>query len=490
MTSENGEQVQLDGTSRSESSAESQRINELLSRYPISLEFKLSSQPEAQSQCVSVPLEGAKNRCLMSGLNASSLVCRCDQFGFVSTNSNSWPQSTQLQLPFEFGQSSTRDLQPIDLLGPNLRPPTPASSGLSTSSLLLICSALVLVALVTFFLLRAFVRLSGQSRLAKKEATFLGSGPTTDPQLDRSLMTSAACCVGGAAPSTSIINLNQAACQMGQQRPTATPMYAAHLPPLKTPDYVAANRQFPAYRTPNRWLHWLRPSNWLAALGGGRGKQLHHVQHHRVVGSSGPYSAKSHYQNGYTTSLHQSAAHLAPLTGPTSSNSTSSYVSSSAYYEEIGPSNLTRLSTSQLVPSHHSTTIVDPFKRAHEHQISAHHHSAFESQQTINPSYGQSMALLAPKQHFNQLDLTTHAQQQLRQNQQQHFQSSSSSAGSQHSSSTVAPQSPANSSATNSTTTPRHYLFASPSAVSAYKSSMSQHTLQQHQYQQRFMQNN
>lgn len=564
--------IEFDGqalNSKSTSNLNSQRneiifkkINDFAVHFPIDYHFDLSDESSTTTRnnlllhCNSQLEPQSQNRCKTSSLNITSHVCRCDQFGFVASTSeqpkwptNSLPSSSlnqnqpqpQPQFPYELGAPSTfidRNRQQVltssnnpfeNILEQANKPFQAIGSeqqqqqqdiGSSWSKALLYSGFTLLLVSIFGLLLSALFKLTQHSRLNQKQAqTFLGFVPNlAPPSADHNLASGASCCASSTTQSTSIINLNQAATyhlnqqqQHQHQSATATPMYAAHLPPLKASEYVAANRRFGDYcgSTPS-WISWLRPSRLFDAISGRR-KQLAHVHHHRVIGATNqvsvPYSAKSHFQNGYTTSLHQSGGPgqlVGSLSAPTSSNSTSSYVSSSAYYEEIGPGNLTKLSTSQLVPlnqptnSQLTTTIIDPLmkrnsdqlQQQHQHQQHDHQHihnhsphqrqsyGQMEPQQTMNPSYGQSMPIVSFKQQqqqqqnpFGQLDLISHGQ---------HFQSSSSSAGSQHSA-VIAPQSPvSSSSAANSTSTPRHYLFASPSAVNAYKTTMSHQTMHHH----------
>lgn len=523
---------------------------EVLAESPISIDFKVSSSlvagqmqaPPRQCNSLSDNLN-LPDRCQTHRFNATNHICRCTQFGFVAlsaapsqvpntigqnVNMGPWPQlpgspnsidfmddsMSQQATAFGAGASSRRgvgDVPPTFIGAQKQQPSQQQSVGFWTTIFIVFGLSLLVVSLAAF-VIQTIVRINSQSRLNKKQgflaagsilghntARDLSGGPTTGPlSADHGLMGQASLTgspATGTNHSASIIGLTQSACH-GYK--THQQLYAAHYPAIEPCNAVA-----------NKWrslTSWLRPSRWLAA---GRDKSVDHlgVIQHRVIGSTiggRPIGSacKSQFQNGYTTSLHHPHNHQSaatsqlPLAAP--SSSTSSYVSSSAYYEEIGPGNLTKVNTCQLANGQRHT-IVEPFKRPSTDQQqllneSNHLHNHHQQQQsgwtTINQQhlggYDQRSIQASKQQQHLHNDLS-----HLHQNPSQ--SSGSSGSSSQHSASTNM------TSVNGGAQTPRHYLFASPQAVSAYESSLNQLTLHsnhqstlanQQQYfnhQQRFM---
>lgn len=383
----------------------------------------------------------------------------------------------------------------------------PASQATWPSAFVLLGLVLLLVtlaALVVSALLRAA---SSRARLSKKQHNFLSgadtppifgahqpqqhlghlSGPTTGPLAgaEHSL-------IGDHQHRGSLLNMPG---QAGSACSAATSttykpgqqLYAAHL--------VGSDSQsalpFLSGERLRQLADQLNPIRWFRARAGSRAaRRLNAIQHRLVVNSAqsgSPMSANSltnaspvhlayrsqqPHQNGYTTGMHahhrlgQPAVINGALVAPGSqiaSSSTSSYVSSSAYYEEIGPtSNMTKLHPSQL--GSNQRTMVDPFKQraaAWSPSTAATSSTGLTVGYSLEQNYSPA-AMLGPAKL--QPDLS-----QL----QQSASGAAVASGAQQANNT------------NTTTTTRHYLFASPSAVSAYKSSIvDQQQLQHHQQQQ------
>lgn len=509
-------------------------VDDLLAQWPISVDFRSSSpqlasvyQPQVARTCSALDLSGAKGHTSFGGsgggeesnqqqqqpcktykVNATSHICRCSQFGFVSLISQAtqqqpvgqdillqqWP-TNQLAVDSAIANGE----QPSSYIGAQGKLGQQQQSVGTWTAIFIAFGLFLLIIFVTAFLINAFIRASSQSRLNKKPSSFfsaaggfigqhhrdLSGGPTTGPLVDHSLVggvgDSLVAGNNGTTQSGSIIGLTQSAYQ-GYKTHQQSALYAAHLPPMTG---MCRRNRWP------RWTQLLDPSRWFSS----RSKEDQMIQH-RVIGSSlsscktpGSVSHKSTYQNGYTTAgLHHPssvvnhAGSMLPMAAP--SSSTSSYVSSSAYYEEIGPGNLTKVNTNQINNNPRTQTLVDPFKRTpldqqqhqHQHQhvtgqqatmwIQQPNSAGITSYPLDQSNYGNSLQ----QQHQMSMLPVNGFQQQLQPNQQiqnndlnqmqqqQHTPSSAGSGGSQHSSSS----------------TPRHYLFASPTAVNAYKNSMSQ----------------
>lgn len=494
------------------------KLAEMLAQWPISVDFKLPPQQQQQQrQCQSLADGGQllANRCHTTKSSSAEHVCRCDRFGFLALFANAPSQMLQVPLAGADFQWPPAPLEPAygeseqagrpdsaalpDYIGPAQTKPAQQHQqalGFWTTAFIVVGLLLFVITLAAL-IANATLRANAQSRLGKKQQDFLtgggaasmlahhrdlSAGPTTGPLTDHSLMSDEQLITGGTntaagtTQSSSIIGLSGHAAgyhEPGCYKAAHQQLYAAHLAPMG-PLGGPANRW-------TSWARWLRPSRWLSSSAS-HSKEL--MIQHRVIGNSSLASAgslahyKGQYQNGYTTNLHQSpAVAQMPLNAP--SSSTSSYVSSSAYYEEIGPGNLTRVSTNQLSrPTH---TVVDPFKprqpvadqQQHQHLMS--HHPQPVQHSLAQWSAGAGPPPMEAQQHQQQQPISGFGQPALNNYKQFHTdlsqlqngnsQSSSSSAGSQHSAST-------NLTSANGST-PRHYLFASPSAVTAYKSSMS-----------------
>jgi len=185
------------------------------------------------------------------------------------------------------------------------------------------------------------------------------------------------------------------------------------------------------------------------------------------------------YQNGYTTALglqqqhqqqqqqqqlqqrhlHDIQRNVGQLQSGGANNqqqnsSNSSYVSSSAYYEEISqPAPLADNQQQRAPPGGHSHTLIDPFRRQQtgiafsvEHQPNMRQQQQQHEQPPTNNNYA-APPMSVPSGKQNDLGQAAHTISQ--------------------------PLPPPG--ASTATITPRHYLFASPSAVDAYKQ-------QQHQF--------
>lgn len=534
----------------------------------ISTSTNQQTNQQASRQCNSLNSDNVnqqqqQNRCQTLTSNSTNHVCRCDQFGFVSLTTSpsnqqvptsifgefNWPpmfgsgssSNSQQQSPVDNEQRSPFDFQPdstgtniggknVDLISSapsyiNSQNKQQASLGVWSTIFVVLGISLLVVTFVAFFI-NFILKSSSQNRLNKKQAAFsasilqratggIGTGndlnglSTTGPIADHSLLGNidpivnhSPSQVGSSNHSTAASMLAGLSSQSGYHNYKAhQQLYTSHLPPIE----VSCSNPVKRW---TRWAALLKPSRWPPFSSVGKG--VDQIIEHRVIGSTigpGSVSYKSQYQNGYTTALHHShqstATSQVPLAAP--SSSTSSYVSSSAYYEEIGPGNLTKINTSQLTNNNRSThTIVDPFKRhippADQQQLlTANQQShirhqpwqtssgptttvgatttttalsySLDSQQQQQQqqsqqsylNYGQPLSAIFKQQHNNNNDLNQ-------------VQSSSSSAASQHSAST--------SITTANGSTPRHYLFASPNAVNAYKSSMSQQTLHNHHHHQ------
>lgn len=256
---------------------------------------------------------------------------------------------------------------------------------------------------------------------------------------------------------------------------------------------------------PIQLLGWLlrKPSSWFSSANDevNNGLKSDQMTQHRLVGggasstlltrhSNGTLAYhKSQFQNGYTTSLGLHQAHNQMLSNqqvnhqhqrqvgstgsgqsamPLNASSNSSYVSSSAYYEEIGATN----SSNNLVTrvnANSPTLVMDPFRRQDNHFAMA---GSNQQQQwrPINNSGTISYSMEPQKQAQQQTHLAMINKQHLHTDLSPLQSSSSSSTGS--------------ASVVTGNTTPRHYLFASPSAVSAYKQQQHQHLRgPQHQHQ-------
>lgn len=521
-----------------------------------------NSQPLRQCNSLNSDNVNQQNRCQTFTSNVTNHICRCDQFGFVALTTSAsnqqvptsilgdfhWPTmfgtgaSQQQQQPIDneprspidfppdltsVGSNSMKNVDFIDSAPSLIRNnKQQASLGVWSTIFVVLGISLLVVSFVAFFI-NFILKSSSQTRLSKKQAGFsasilhrvTGGGgtsndlnglSTTGPIADHSLIGSIDPIVNHSPSQVGITNASNSttASMMAGLSQSAyhhnykahQQLYTSHLPPIE----VCSN---PIKRW-TRWAAWLKPSNW-PPFSSSVAKGVDQIIEHRVIGSTigpGSVSYKSQYQNGYTTALHHSHQSTAnsqvPLAAP--SSSTSSYVSSSAYYEEIGPGNLTKINTNQLT-SRNTHTIVDPFKRQIQaptadqqqaltsNQQSQHvHHQPWQSSGPTTAPVGSTTALSYPpdsQQHQQQpylnygqpLSAIFKQQQQNNNNNNNNdlnqVQSSSSSAASQHSTST--------SLTTANGSTPRHYLFASPSAANAYKSSMSQQTLHnQHHHQQ------
>jgi hypothetical protein len=440
------------------------------------------------------------------------------------------------------------------------------SLGIVTYTFVIVGVALLILS-VAGLAVNVIIKLRGHSRLSKKHQNFFESmrdGPTTGPlAADHNLMGSNPLVTGAATTqSASIIGLATGGGgsggattlgPMGQICSSSTPtnastykahqqLYSAHIG-AHSPPMMEAYSSSKARRWPARLVGWLveRPSTWLSNLSssdGSNGAHAHKTDRmiqHRVIGSNSSTIGtlayqKSQYQNGYTTSpglhnpIHQqhhqtiARAYLSSAGGngsqsgvPLNPSSNSSYVSSSAYYEEIGSGNLTKVNANQLSgmsqPSGSSQQAsLDPFMMKQRHYIDAQNHHQ-SHQPTIPNSQGTQQQ--QPQQHHQQVFHQWQTQARADNNNastisfpppigqtggqhhhpmslitKQHLHndlsplqsSSSSSAGSQHSGSA----NPANGAANGSNgTTPRHFLFASPIAVNAYKQQQQQQQQQQ-----------
>jgi len=523
------------------------KLANLLAQWPISFHFKERSAgqqeqqwPAQQRQCNSLSDNTSQpNRCQTLNLNQTNHVCRCDHFGFVSlTNSQTqvppmssladfhWPQlqeqeqeqrQRQRHQPRGGGQleGQANELLLLDSLGlaqgaatapayinahqstqtqtqPQQHQHSQPKQGLPwPSALMLLGLALLLVSLATL-LASAILRASANSRAAKKQQGFLAAagpvlgqqqqqqqcGPPGGPLVDSAEPAPLADQARAAQPNP-IIGLTQPACHAYKAHQQ---LYAAHLSGAPAQSYaLAANSRWAS------WTGWLKPRRWLSAASAGRPVQ------HRVLGASlaGAASSayKSHYQNGYTTSLRQTAGAHLPLNAPSSA---SSYVSSSAYYEEIGPANLAKVSTGQLANSR-THTVVDPFKcqppAADQQQLLASPHNQHQHhlQHQLHlqhqwPPAG-SLPYALESQHQQECRQSSSYVQPLSSGLANHRQQANDLSQTQSSSSSAASAGLVVAAA--SASTPRHYLFASPSAVSAYKTSMgNQHRLQDQPAQQ------
>lgn len=506
-------------------------FDELLAQWPVSVDFRSSPQQVIVNQVMVSPSQVARScraldvggdgagafnnqeefeqQCKTYRVNATSHICRCSRFGFVSLISHAtqqqqhpaqdmlaqWPTTNQLDSA-AVGDSQQQQQSSSSYVG---APGKQQQQSVGIWAAIFIALGLfLLIVFVAAFLINVFIRVSGsQSRLSKKKPCFffgqhqrdLSGGPTTGPLVDHSLgggdsLSGATTATGnnGTTQSGSIIGLTQSAYQ-GYK--THQQLYAAHLP------HTMGGMCGGGGARRHRWLQFLNPARW---LGLSRGKNHDQMIQHRVIGSSslsggtktpGTMSHKSTtYQNGYTMAglhhHHHSVVNGAniPLAAP--SSSTSSYVSSSAYYEEIGPGNLTKVNANQLNvnPTSRTQTLIDPFKRVDQQQQQQvmGQQAALWIQQPNSyplgqPNYGPSiqqqqhqMSMLPPAHEFQQQQQQQlqAIKQQIQNNDLSQLQqappSSAGSGGSQHSSSS----------------TPRHYLFASPTAVNAYKNSMSQ----------------
>lgn len=477
------------------------------------------------------------NRCQLTRSNGTHFVCTCDKFGFISLaiNPNSalqfavqgdfqWAPSTPISLDSLSNELEPQSRQPYEspFIQSTNKVASTGSSSLGLTSTVLVCLGVCLL----IFFVAAFVvqvaqrRAAGShSRLGKKQQSFLdalnglggNTGPPTGGSLaatEHNLMGSDPLVSGSATQSASIIGLAGSAGAAANQA-----SYKAHNQQL----YAAAHLSHSSYSTglhstdrsvARRLVGWIaRPSRWLANIvGGGAANGLakgeRSMIHHRVLGGSSALSQGAHSmgaasatlayktgqcQNGYTTSMglyHPSQQHhhqQRPFMNGgrqqhLNSSSNSSYVSSSAYYEEIGPGNLTKVNTNQLATQ---TTIVDPFKTTRAGQEYHWQQQQMNNQVsacTLNPANQQhNFAFQHGHLHAGQhaQHLTTNrvasANQQHIHSDLSPLQSSSgsSSAGSQHSSAATSVTNAANS-------TPRHYLFASPTAVNAYKQQQQQ----------------
>ena len=500
----------------------------------------------------------------MTKFNGTNFVCTCDKFGFLALvpppttgRLDQWPppavgSGPQLandgDLSDPLADGARHQLQAFDATNyvganqANKFQQQQQQVGLLTSVFIFI-GVTLLVLSTAAFVAKTVIRAAAQSRLGQKQQSFLNGGPTTGPlAADHNLLASDPLVVGGAGAASqstaSIIGLANAqptaagtlmgayGTESNHYKAHQQQLYAAHLSHSPLGAYSTAR---PAGNSNKllQFAEWLsKPSRWLARLSSAAGDKSDSMIHHRVISTGGhstlaSHSAaslgyKSHFQNGYTTSLglHNNRTLISqqqPTTAATTTTTTtttgggqssnSSYVSSSAYYEEIGPGNLTKVSSSQLsgatsgAPTH---TLVDPFKRNdqqhlfgqrqhhhHNHHQHHQHHHQLPQHQGQWPAGGEQVSYsLEPSQQQQQhlaygqptsmaVNPTLGKLGQSHNNNNQNdlsplqSSSSSSSAGSQHS--------PATSVTTANGSTPRHYLFASPSAVSAYKQ-------QQHQF--------
>lgn len=401
------------------------------------------------------------------------------------------------------------------------------------SSIMIVTGVVALIVFIGGLIVCTVPRLSSQTKLTKKQQSFfdpLGNGVngTTEPLTDHNLMGSDPLVSSAATThSASIIGLSTSAnVQLcGTRAPPSVnelnykphQLYAHHPPMIEAYSTGAGHAK---ERWPLKIFDWLiqRPASWLSGhlgyrgcnqvegqLGGGKsshiiqhrlmggtnsGSTLLEGHHHTNTSSSGYHSHlhqhKNQYQNGYTTSLglhqpihaHGTRAQISSTGSqsvvPLNSSSNSSYVSSSAYYEEIGPGNLTKVNTSH--------TIVEPFKRQQhydqhmQHQSLQHPHLfqqwQQQQQQQTNVANQSTISYSMEAQRNTAVQpMSLITKQHLHNDLSPLQSSSSSSAGSQHSAAT---------NGNGGATTPRHYLFASSSAVSAYKQQQQQH---QHQNQ-------
>lgn len=425
-------------------------------------------------QCDSINSDQtALSRCQTLRSNLTNHICRCDSFGFLqlTTSSQYVLQPPNMVVP-DFTQWPSQDQPDGFFANPTphsyLNPPAkqgPTSVGAWATVFIVFGLSLLVISIVAF-VISLVLKTRAQSRIAKKHANFLS---TTGPlAVDHSLM------IGGdsgnspqnssnsvgTTHSASIVGLSQATICAGSNgsannyKSTNHQLYASHLPPIDS-NYLASKSILPV------WLsNWFKSTRWLSTttasrfgVGNKTKNDMNGIQH-SIIGPNANGGSMT-YQNGYTTNIHhhhlhhqlQQANSRMPLTlsHQPPSSSTSSYVSSSAYYEEIGPGNLTKVNANQLV-SNRALTMVDPFRRP------------AQDQQHLLTSNGQ--------QHWPQTTATTFNQQHHDLSQQQQLQqqqSSASSAGSQHSATTNM----------TSVSTSRHYLFASPSAVNAYKTTIT-----------------
>ena len=445
--------------------------------------------------------------------------------------------------------------------------------GLVAYSFVLIGVALLVLSLVGVLInvILRFTGRSRLSKKHQSFFESMRNGTTTGPlAADHNLMGSSPLVSGAATTqSGSIIGLATGASNggpMGQLCSGSAPLGSSHYKTLGHQQlysaHVGAHSAAPmieayasssssgaaasgALHWPSRLASWLfgRPLDWLAGLtstGAPNGAphasaKTDRMIQHRIVGGGATIGTlayhKSQYQNGYTTSpgLHHHAhpqhqlAHHQTLARPylTSSgngsqsgvplnpSSSSSYVSSSAYYEEIGSANLTKVNASQLSGMGHQQsgasnqlTSLDPFMKQHQqqrghylehaqnqhehhpHPLSAGQTAGFQQahqQQTfhqwLTPSHtgGNTapISLNAPNgslgQHQPQQQMSLITKQHLHNDLSPLQSSSSSSAGSQHSNSAAAASLTNGAANGSNAATPRHFLFASPIAVNAYK---------------------
>lgn len=331
----------------------------------------------------------------------------------------------------------------------------------SWSTIFLVFALFLLVISTLVFVINLLIKTKAHhSRIASEQANFLSTtGPLT---VDHNLI------IGGDSPqsssnlnetnnSISIVGLSQSTIFAGGNSSSSNgyksanhQLYASHLPPID-PSCLATNSNVPPWLT-----RWFNSARQLSSAVAGKFSKV------RTANSNDTRSSQHHgnsstYQSGYTTNLSHHNQHLLhqlqqansslPLTfcyHQPPSSSTSSYDSSSAYYEEIGPGNLTKVNANQLV-ANRTLNMVDPFR------------SSAQDQQHLLTSNGQQQWQPTAAATFNH-----HHQHQL---------------NNQHDLNTLQPRQQSSASSTGSATTnlpsvatPRHYLFASPSAMNAYKS--------------------
>lgn len=354
------------------------RLGELLTQWPINIEFRalpsahlatggVSSPQQPMRQCQSLSgdttfstaddgqttnsVANLANRCHLSKYNATNFVCSCDAFGFVvltqqfglNTGFQSiqndhiqWPASTinDLSLGGIGGNQLLGDHQSIDsrVYDPaymvnrsQQQQQQQQSLGIVTYVFVIIGVALLTLS-VAGMVINVTLRLTGQSRLSKKQQSLfesLRNGPTTGPiAADHNLMGSDPLVSGAATThSASIIGLASGVAgsngggpmgQMCAAGSTATngssnykthqQLYSAHMG-AHSPPMMEAYSSPSSRRWPVRLVGWLleRPASWLSYLTSSNSSDSNKADRmiqHRIIGSNASTIGTLAYQKG------------------------------------------------------------------------------------------------------------------------------------------------------------------------------------------------